>query len=159
MLLDTPFMPWIDHLPEVGDPIRKERAKLLEVAEQAAELERHALALRAQVEAGQAALLTKVMQHWTLQDIQRASDRADSQNHSAALLRHIDAHKLRDALRKLDGTHLAAEALRAFHEGEVIGQHNLLSTATDDERRAALERVLKWWNLAGVPVYDRLAAA
>ena len=63
MILETPFMPWIDHLPEVGDPIRKERAKLLEVAEQAAELERHALALRAQVEAGQAVLLTKVMQH------------------------------------------------------------------------------------------------
>lgn len=157
MILETPFMPWIDHLPEVGDPIRKERAKLLEVAEQAAELERHALALRAQVEAGQAVLLTKVMQHWTLLDIQRASEHAESRSPNAVLLRHIEDHKLRDELRKLDGTHLAAEALKAFHDGGVIGQHNLLSTASDDERRAALERVLKWWNLAGAPVYDRLA--
>ena len=159
MILDIPFMPWIDHLPEVGDPIRKDRAKLLEVAEQAAELERHALALRAQVAAGQTVLLTKVMRNWTPSDIQHASECAESRCPNAVLLCQIDDRKLRDELRKLDGTHLAAEALKAFHDGDVIGQHNLLSTASDAERRAALERVLKWWTLAGSPVYDRLFAA
>ena len=62
---------------------------------------------------------------------------------------------MRDELRRLDGTDLAAEALKAFHDGDVIGQHNLLSTATDDERRAALERVLKWWNLGSTTVCAR----
>ena len=33
------------------------------------------------------------------------------------------------------------------------------SAATDDERRAALEPVLKWWSQAGSPVYDRLRTA
>ena len=91
--------------------------------------------------------------------LQRASELAESGNQNGVLLRHIEDAKMRDELRKLDGTHLAAEALKAFHDGDVIGQHNLLSTATDDERRAALERVLKWWNLARSPVYDRLRTA
>ena len=30
--------------------------------------------------------------------------------------------------------------------GECFGQHNLLSTASDAERRAALERFFHWWN-------------
>lgn len=159
MILDTPFMSWIDYLPEVGDPIRKERSKLLELAEQAAELERHALALRAQVETGQALLLDRVMKQWTLYDIQRASDQAESRCANAGVLRNIEDKDLLGTLRRLDGTHLAAEALRAFHDGGVLGRHDLLSTAGDGERRAALQRVLTWWNLAGSPVYYRLFAA
>ena len=38
MSAELPFMAWHDHLPEVGDPLRSDRAKLQELAEQAAEL-------------------------------------------------------------------------------------------------------------------------
>lgn len=43
------------------------------------------------------------------------------------------------------GTVTAQTALSLFHE-QVIRQHNLLSTATDQERHATLERLLDWWN-------------
>ena len=85
MFSDAPFMPWIDHLVKVGDPIRNDRAKLREVAEQAAELERHAAALRGQVTTGQANLLMKVMRHWTLADIQVAAEQAEQPELPAAL--------------------------------------------------------------------------
>ena len=45
--------------------------------------------------------------------------------------------------------------------GECFQQHNLLSTATDAERRQALDRLLKWWNGRVVPfleTVDRQAA-
>ncbi len=35
--------------------------------------------------------------------------------------------------------------------GECFGQHNLLSTASEAERRAALERFFQWWNGRVVP--------
>ena len=35
--------------------------------------------------------------------------------------------------------------------GECFGQHNLLSTASDAERRAALERFFRWWNERTAP--------
>jgi hypothetical protein len=35
--------------------------------------------------------------------------------------------------------------------GECFGQHNLLSTASDAERREALERFFQWWNGRVVP--------
>lgn len=161
-MFETLFMGWVDHLPEVGDPIRTERSKLLELARQATELERSALEMRAHVLAGQAELLAKVMQHWTPADTERARDQADkiggSARLNAVLLCQLQDAPLFEQLCRLDGMHLAAEALRAFSDGGVIGQHNLLSTATDAERRATLARVLAWWNVAGVPVYDRLSA-
>lgn len=34
--------------------------------------------------------------------------------------------------------------------GDCFGQHNLLSTATDEERREALKRFFTWWNHAAI---------
>jgi hypothetical protein len=156
--MDGDFMGWIDALPEVGDPIRKERAKLQQLAEQATELERHALALRGQVRAGQAALGERVARNWATHDIeaaQSAARRARSLARSPAA--ELDV-QLRRELDALDGAHLAAEALQAFHAGGVMRQANLLSTATDEERRAAVVQVLTWWNEAALPVLERLEA-
>lgn len=73
------------------------------------------------------------------------------------MLDHVRDAQLRAALALLDGEHLAAQALLAFCQGAVIRQHNLLSTATDEERRATLNRLISWWNLAAAPVIERLA--
>lgn len=66
------FMPWIDALPEVGDPIRSTRDALAAKLEQADALENRAMALRATVEAGRKALLVRVLQRWTLRDLESA---------------------------------------------------------------------------------------
>jgi hypothetical protein len=36
------------------------------------------------------------------------------------------------------------------------GQHNLLSTATDDERKVVVENFLNWWNSKALPVLERI---
>lgn len=66
------FMPWLDALPEVGDPICSTRDELAAMLEQANELESRAMALRATVEAGRKALLVRVLQRWTLRDLESA---------------------------------------------------------------------------------------
>lgn len=154
MILATPFMSWIDYLHEVGDTIRRDRGKLLEAAGEAAGLEIHALALREHIVTGQAELLTRVMRNYTLSEIDHASERADSRRAKTVDLAHLPL-PLAEALAKLDGTHLASEAVRAFHDGKVIGAVDA-ATATDDECREALRRVQAWWAVAGVPVYERL---
>jgi hypothetical protein len=35
--------------------------------------------------------------------------------------------------------------------GNIVRQHNLLSTATDQERRETIERLIDWWNLVALP--------
>lgn len=156
MTFDVEFMAWIDALPEVGDPIRKERAKLLQLAEQAAELERHALALRAQVLSGQAALADRVARHWPASDIEAAHQKALNARRAARPAAGGVGGHLRDALDALDGAHLAAEALQAFDSGRLLRQANLVSTATHEARHAALAEVMAWWNEAAVPVLERL---
>lgn len=39
---------------------------------------------------------------------------------------------------------------------DCFGQHNLLSTATDEERRQAISRFSEWWNYTAVPVITQL---
>ncbi len=39
---------------------------------------------------------------------------------------------------------------------DCFGQHNLLSTATDGERREALARFSSWWNELAVPLLLKL---
>ena len=63
---------------------------------------------------------------------------------------------LREALRALDGAPSPLEVLQAFHAGRVIRQHNLFSTATEEEQRATLHRVFDWWNYGAVPLLTRL---
>ena len=76
------FMPWVDLLPEVGDPIRNERNKLAAKLAEAEELERQAAALRAAVREGRAALLDRVMKQWTLHDIEQAATAAADRGRS-----------------------------------------------------------------------------
>lgn len=39
---------------------------------------------------------------------------------------------------------------------DCFGQHNLLSTATDEERRQAISRFSRWWNDLAVPVITQV---
>lgn len=158
MPADTAFMPWIDYLHEVGEPIRGERGKLLRLAKRAVALERDACALRQEVARGQAALLMKVMQSWTLAEIQAACEKVrDRDPMAAAMSAQVEDSGLRERVHALDGWHLAAEALQIFDQAAVLRQHNLLSTATEAERMQTLARVLAWWNHIGRPVCERLA--
>lgn len=157
MFADTPFMPWIDYLPEVGDPIRNERAKLRELACEAFELERTAAAQLAKVRAGQAELLAKAMRLWTLAEIQKAAQAADRADPMFSLRAQVEDDALRERLQLLDGWQLASDALQVFKTAGVIRQQNLLSTASDEERMQTLARVLAWWNHAARPVFERLA--
>lgn len=154
---DIPFMPWIDHLPQVGDPIQKERSKLRELAQRAVDLEREARALREQVAMGQSAVLLKAMRHWTLADIQDACEKVRDIDPVATIRAQVDDGALRERINSLDGWHLASEALQIFDQADVLRQHNLLSTATEEECAQALGRVLAWWNHVGRPVCERLA--
>lgn len=150
-----PFMPWIDHLPEVGDPIRAERTRLRENADMALELERKAAAMRAVVEQGKAKLLTMVMKNWTLADIQEASEAASRRHPVRQTFNDVEDLALRECLRTLDGKHLASEALQVFQDAGVIRE---LQGELDEMALAQLAaRVLAWWRHLGQPVCDRLA--
>jgi hypothetical protein len=50
------------------------------------------------------------------------------------------------------GTLLLWSALRAA--AGVLGQHNLLTTASDEERREAIERFCAWWNRTALPMLE-----
>ncbi|MBI1227799.1 MAG: hypothetical protein GC192_21370 [Bacteroidetes bacterium] len=39
---------------------------------------------------------------------------------------------------------------------DCFGQHNLLSTATDEERRQAIGRFSEWWNSMAVPAISEV---
>lgn len=158
MPTEPAFMPWIDKLHEVGEPIRRRRAELEELAREAAELEWHAASLRTKLAEGEAELLQAVMRHWTLADIQAAAEAVRCADPLTPAREQINDTALRGAVARLDGWQLASEALRVFHDAGVLRQHNLLSSATDDERLQALERVLTWWNWIARPVYDRFTS-
>lgn len=153
------FMPWVLRLPELGDPIRQEHARLHDLACRAAGMERHALALRAVLASRRAALLERIMANWTLGDMQRAADAACRCDTVPEPTCCVEDFALRLKLQSLDGWQLASEALQLFDVADVLGQHNLLSTATDDERRQAIARVIDWWNVAARPVVERLSVS
>jgi hypothetical protein len=149
------FMPWVDLLPEVGDPIRKDRDHLAATLADAELLEKRAAALRETVHAGRAALLARVMRQWMLHDIvQAATAAADHDRPFPPGI--VKDDELREALRALDGAASPLDILRAFTVGRVIRQHNLFSTATAAERDATLHRVMDWWNYGAVPLLARL---
>lgn len=148
------FMPWIDALPEVGDPIRLTRDALAAKLEQADALENRATALRAEVKAGREALIGRVMQRWTLLDLETAGNVTERMTHPLPLS-CVQDEQLRAAIRALEGAQSPLDALALF-EREVVRQHNLMSTATDEERTATLCRALNWWNFAVVPLLERL---
>lgn len=149
--MTTKFMPWVDCLPEIGQPLLNERDKLAGVLAEADRLEQQAAALRANVSTGRADLFDRIAKKWTLFDIESAARRAgiDGRPFPVGV---VSDPKLREALRALDGGLFPLAALQAFERGQVVRQHNLLSTATDAECRETLNRVLDWWNFAAVPV-------
>ena len=56
----------------------------------------------------------------------------------------IDTSNAAFIVRAVNSHDALVEALELA--GECFGQHNLLSTATDEDRRAALKRFFTWWN-------------
>lgn len=148
------FMPWIDKLPEVGNPILDERKRLQELSFDAQALERKALAIRAQVEAGKADLLKRVTKEWTLLQIETAGNAATADSLRAQLIEKVPDHQVRDELRKLDGFHTAGEALRCFKRAGVIRTDT--ENATAQELRESAERLQHWVSFAVLPVLDRV---
>lgn len=67
-------MPWIDRLPEVGDPIRAERARIAGLLEEATHKQRELFALRRRVYLESVALTEKVAQLWTPEEIESAKN-------------------------------------------------------------------------------------
>lgn len=47
------------------------------------------------------------------------------------------------------------DVLLAWHR-RVVTQHNLLSTATDEERRAVINRAIDWWNNDVLPILQKI---
>lgn len=74
----------------------------------------------------------------------------DTDDNNQAALSEIIQQIVPVEINDLSGALL--EVLKAG--GECFGQHNLLSTATDAERRAALDRFFDWWNYRVVPLLN-----
>lgn len=151
-----PYMPWLDRLPEVGDPLLSKRDALARKLDEARALEAQAAALRASVRDGRAELLSRLMTHWSLAEIQAAYDRTESRLFPVPLACVADA-ELRACISAHEGNASLQDALNLFGT-QVVRQHNLLSTATDEERRATLARALDWWNVMVVPLLEATPA-
>ncbi len=152
MKKNPPYMPWLDRLPEVGTPLLDKRDELARKLDEARALEAQAAALRDSVKEGRAELLARLMTTWSLAEIQAAYDRTESQLYPVPLATVNDA-ELRACISAHEGQASMHDALNLFGT-QVVRQHNLLSTATDTERRATLARALDWWNLMVVPLLD-----
>lgn len=147
------FLPWIDHLFEVGERIRRLRAKALETAVEAVGLEQHALGLRRHVHTDLKEIDAAVARNWTEAEVSAARQCAELRSVHLRQLRAVDSASLARALAPLDGTHLASEAMSAFLAVDMPEPG-----APEDEVRAALERVRQWWLIAGAPVAARAKA-
>jgi len=148
------FMTWVDHLPEVGEPIRKERDRLATKLHEAYLLERRAAHLLAEARAGELDLLATVARKWSLFEIESAGRRAGVERRALALATVRD-DALRVGLQLVDDHLTASEAVRIFGQADVIRSGTLLH-ASEPERLATLDRVIAWWTFAGKAVYERL---
>jgi len=154
-MLNTQFMQWVDFLPEVGDKILHERDQLAAQQSQVFELENQAAALRADIRSRQIELIIKIAKEWSQTDIGRAKSKEVDPNVTLWALSEMLDESMRTELHKMDGFQTATEALLSFHHAGVIRQHNLLSTASLNERLDTLKRVVDWWNIAALPVFER----
>jgi len=154
--MHSTFMGWVQHLPELGDPVRSERARLVAKLNEAHLLERRASQLVAEARAEAQLLLSTVARNWSLFEIESAGRRAGVERRSLGLATVRD-DELRKALQQLDEHLTAGEAVRVFGAADVLRQESL-HHASDAERLAALDRLLAWWTFAGKPVYERLEA-
>lgn len=148
------FLPWVDMLAEVGSPIIQQRDKAAALLAEADALERQAAELRRAAVAARAPLLERILKNWSLAELEQAANNAERITHPIPL-HCIEDAELRNAIRALEGAQGPLDVLRLFNK-TVIRQHNLMSTATDAERRATLIRALNWWNFAVVPMLERM---
>lgn len=148
------FMPWVDLLNHVDQPILNERDRLAKLLEAADTLEVQADQLRKDAHRARAVLLLHVTKNWSMDEMRAALRQAESLIHLIPL-QNIEDADLRDAIRSLEGIQSPIDVLNLF-QAHVIRQHNLLSTATDAERIEALRRALTWWNFAASPLMKRL---
>lgn len=72
-------MQWIEHLPEVGEPIRKRQAAIVAMMDEAAALEEQAQARRAAAYRAALILTGDCRKNWTDEEIRAAQDRAGRQ--------------------------------------------------------------------------------
>lgn len=153
--MQNKVMTWIDLLPNVDRSLLLDRDRLALKLTQACALEKHAAMLRAGAKVARALLIEQIVNRWPLQDIENAA-RASGECLEPFPEGYTPPDPfLRDLLRDLHVSASALDVLRAFAGGQVIRQHNLLSTATEEERRETLSRVLDWWNFGAVPVLAR----
>ena len=68
----------------------------------------------------------------------------------------IENTSLRSVNTELHRRLAADDMLKALQAAEqIVSQHNLLSTAGEQERRDTIERCITWWNETAVPAIDR----
>lgn len=72
-------MQWIEHLPEVGDPIRRKQAEIARLLDEAADLEAQAKARKADAYRAGLALMADCRRLWSDEEIRAAQDRAGRQ--------------------------------------------------------------------------------
>lgn len=65
---------------------------------------------------------------------------------------HLPASQQEEVATLLCNAARVLEVLKMAQD--CFGQHNLLSTATDEERRVALARFSHWWNELAVPAIE-----
>jgi hypothetical protein len=65
-------MTWIDRLPEIGASLLKRRDQMAAWETAAEEMERRAAELRASIEEERGALMARISELWTAQEIERA---------------------------------------------------------------------------------------
>jgi non-ribosomal peptide synthetase component F len=152
--MSSTFMPWVQYLPEVGDPIQKRRESLTAKLNLAYLLERRAAQLVAEARAGERELTASIAENWSPREIEDAERRAGIDRQSLALATIRD-DSLRVALQAGDSHLPASEAIRVFGAAEVLRIETVWN-ANDVERLATLDRVIAWWTFAGKPVYDRM---
>ncbi len=153
--MQSHFMSWVSLLPEVGGMMINDRNRLTEKLARAEELEKEAAELRDEVRDGRRVLMERIKKGWTKKEIEKAQKAAATSGEQSPCS-FIADEEVRQAIGDFDGSLSPLEVLQCFREGRVIRQYNLMSTATDEERRAALKRVLDWWNFGAVPLLCKL---
>lgn len=148
------YMPWVDLLTKVHQPILYQRDRIADILELADSLEARAAGLRKDAQRARALLLIRLLKTWSQSEVKEAAHRAESMTHPIPL-HCIEDAELRGAIRALEGAQSPLDVLNLFH-AQVIRQHNLLSTATEAERNDTLRRALNWWNFAVLPMLERM---
>lgn len=146
LVMSHDFLGWLDHLKGTTESLRRRRDLIAEVCAEAAELERHAILLRARARDMEKDLLNSALSQWSLEELQHASESMRRQSTREAELNRIDHEPLRSAARAIDPAALSSEALLAFSQGQILAE---------GQPEIVVQRVRQWWALCGQPVLER----